>query len=607
MKQLFSATNIVQEAIHGAVCNGAHPAIHSTATGQIVYRIHDDKNGSKGRNRVRIISGGGSGHEPAHAGFVGEGMLDAAVAGAVFASPSSAQVASALTLLSHNNSNNNNNNQNNDVLVIVKNYTGDKLAFGRAVERFNSISSNSARAKMLIVTDDCAIPKSRSLAGRRGLAGIILVYKIAGELVRRGDVTLERVYNLANQVSQKIGTVGMALRDDGKYEIGLGIHGEQGYSIEEIYSGSDLAKKLVDMILIPKPDFFSISLPQTAHLVVLINNLGSTTDLEMNAFQSHVLSYIKKTFPHLASIRVISGRLMTSLHMHGLSLTLFADPTDEMLELLDIKPAPECQWPGVVKLDMSLFYGTASTFLQTSTNTPTKNSAILKTGPILPAIAAETFQKCLLAAANALISAEPLLTKYDTIVGDGDCGHTMKSGGTALLKAAATSTETTTQISYTYPVSALHQISEIIENSMGGASGALYCILVDAAAGYLVSLNSSDKVNFNDWLHALEAGIDAVKRYGGAKAGDCTMIDSLEPLLASLQETGTKSTTKVGDWTDAVVLAVEKGVEKTAEMDSARAGRSSYIGAILSGTPDPGAVAVLVWVKAVLSVLKNAA
>ncbi|KAJ3027886.1 UNVERIFIED_CONTAM: Dihydroxyacetone kinase 2 [Siphonaria sp. JEL0065] len=555
----LESTTLVRDALEGATLLGGNARVAVTPD-NVVYST--DREGVD----VAVVSGGGAGHEPAHGGFVGVGMLAGAVSGNVFASPSTGQVLGCLSLLAR------------DAVVVVKNYTGDRLSFGRAIERFSADSSVNGKAKMVVVADDCAIPNDRTrTTGRRGLAGTVLVYKIAGEKARRGG-SLNEVAAVAEAVAARVGTVGVALRNN-VVELGLGIHGEQGFSTLDKMLQKDLAKLLVDMIVVPDPARYTLPLNPKGHLVVLINNLGSVTDLEINAFQNHVLQYIRATYPNIASLRVITGRLMTSLQMNVLSLTLLVNPNEEMLELLDAEPQVG-QWPGVVHVNLEKF--------KAGPSTETRGAAQHNLqGPCISATQAQAFKDSVRAAANALIASEQLLTEFDTVAGDGDCGHTMKAGGAAILNILG-------QLPVDHPASSLMAISVALETAMGGSSGVLYCILLDAAAGHISSISTAE-ITPHDWAVALQKGVHAIMKYGGAKEGDRTMIDALSPLVNSLLANSQDF--------EAAIAAVTSGAKATESMKSAGAGRSSYIGADLT-VPDPGAHAVMLWATAVLSVLK---
>ncbi|KAI8607780.1 hypothetical protein BC830DRAFT_81890, partial [Chytriomyces sp. MP71] len=262
--RLFIDEALVQNAILG----GTEHLRDVASTGDnVVFAVVG--NNQDRMDAVSVLSGGGSGHEPAHSGFVGAGLLRAAVCGNRFASPSAAQTLAAFRRVVGRGGG----------LVVVKNYTGDRLSFGRAVERWNASlpqDGSVGRVQMIVVADDCAVPRNKSIAGPRGLAGTLLVYKIAAEAAKRG-LDLDHVAAIASAVNASIGTVGVAVRDNETVEVGLGIHGEPGFEVRKIDSAQQLAKLLVDMIVEPSAERPTISLPDSVRLVVLINNLGATS------------------------------------------------------------------------------------------------------------------------------------------------------------------------------------------------------------------------------------------------------------------------------------------------------------------------------------------
>ncbi|KAI9353787.1 Dak1 domain-containing protein [Obelidium mucronatum] len=193
MPLFVESPSLVSDAIDGATLLDGHPGVRTDACSDIVVLRT-----LPASQTTAVLSGGGSGHEPAHAGFVGGGMLAGAVCGGVFAAPASAQAVRALSQLGR------------DAVLVAKNYTGDRLSFGRALERFAAVSGRAAR--LVVVADDCALPHARTAAtGRRGLAGAVLVYKVAGEAARRG-ATVAAVAALAEEVARRVGTVGVAVR-----------------------------------------------------------------------------------------------------------------------------------------------------------------------------------------------------------------------------------------------------------------------------------------------------------------------------------------------------------------------------------------------------------
>lgn len=497
-------------------------------------------------SRVAVISGGGSGHEPAHAGFVGKGMLSAAVCGEVFASPSVDAVLAAILAVTGKGG----------CLLIVKNYTGDRLNFGLAAERARALGK---RVEMVIVADDIALPH---LAQPRGVAGTLLVHKIAGHHAAKGD-NLARVAEIARRAARSIVSLGISLgsctipgavREDrvppGKAELGLGIHGEPGAELIDFdgarQTASILSRKL-------------FAAAQPAHgYALLLNNLGGATPLEMGVIANEFLSA-----PSGRKIRLVIGpaALMTSLDMHGLSASLL--PLTPDIEKALKAPVGPKAWP-----DISAPVKPALRKLPEEMRPPrikaSRNAAL---------------QKIVETGCDALIAAETSLNMLDSKIGDGDTGSTMASAAKS-VKAALP------QMPLAKLPAFFGAVSDCLTKSMGGSSGVLLAIFF-AAAGTAAT-------NGESWALALQSGLRKMQEYGGANPGDRTMIDALEPALAALAGGSTLAE---------AAAAARRGADATAKMRDARAGRASYVSSShLNGVADPGAEAVALLFEALAGV-----
>ncbi len=495
--------------------------------------------------RVAVISGGGSGHEPAHAGFVGKGMLTAAVCGEVFASPSVDAVLAGILAVTGKGG----------CLLIVKNYTGDRLNFGLAAERARALGR---RVEMVIVADDIALPH---FAQPRGVAGTLFIHKIAGYHAAKGD-SLARVAEIARRAAKSVVTLGISLgsctvpgaaRDDrvppGKAELGLGIHGEPGAELIDFEGARQTVSILSEKL------FAAVS-PARGY-ALLLNNLGGTTALEMGVIAHEFLSG-----PFAKKIKLLVGpaALMTSLDMHGLSASLLP-LTPDIEKALKAPAAPEA-WPGI--------------------SAPVKPALRKLPKEIRPprvrASKNPALRKIVETACDALIAAETALNHLDSKIGDGDTGTTMASAAKSVKSALPQ-----------MPLAKLDlffgAVSDCLTKTMGGSSGVLLAIFF-AAAGTAAS-------NGQSWGHALQSGLRKMQEYGGANPGDRTMIDALEPALAALAGGSTLA--------EAAAMA-RKGADATAQMQSARAGRASYVSSShLDGVADPGAEAVAMLFEALAS------
>ncbi|CAM0150565.1 unnamed protein product [Urochloa decumbens] len=290
-------------------------------------------------DKVAVISGGGSGHEPAHAGFVGSGMLTAAVSGDVFASPPVDSILAAIRAVTGPMG----------CLLIVKNYTGDRLNFGLAAEQ---AKSEGYKMEMVIVGDDCALPPPRGIAGRRGLAGTILVHKVAGAAADAG-LSLADVAAEAKHASEVVGTMGVALSvctlpgqvtsdrlGPKQMELGLGIHGEPGVAVVDLQPVDVVVEHVFKQILSQETQYLPIT--RGSNAVLLINGLGATPIMELMIAARKAVPELQLEYG-IAVDRVYTGTLMTSLDMAGLSITIMKSD-ENILKRLDA-PTKAPAWP----------------------------------------------------------------------------------------------------------------------------------------------------------------------------------------------------------------------------------------------------------------------
>ena len=488
------------------------------------------------RSQVTVIAGGGSGLEPAHAGFVGQGLLTAAVCGEIFASPSVDAVFAAIMTLTGKGG----------CLLIVKNYTGDRLNFGLAAERARTLGK---KVKMVVVSDDIAIP---NIAQPRGIAGVLFVEKIAGHYAAKGW-SLKKVVVEAQEAADGLVSLGISLssctlpgigREDrvprGKAELGLGIHGEPGVDLVE-FKGAQVTVSLLLTHLFAKAK-------PSRNYAVLINNLGSTTPIEMHLLANEILKH-----PLAKKIKLVCGpaALVTSLDMHGFSLSLLS--LNSEFEMALKSPVGALAWPGIYTNAKPKLLKLPAT-LKSKSVLPSKN----------PALAALMDKAC-----RIMIGAESKLNALDAKVGDGDTGSTMATAARHIQANLGK-----------MPLAKLDQfiaaLSGEMTRVMGGSSGVLLAIFCASA--------SQEAASGKSWADALQAGLKKMMEYGGAKPGDRTMIDALMPALDALANA--ENLAKAAS-------AARKGADATAAMTSARAGRSTYVSADnLKGVNDPGAEAV---------------
>ncbi|KAL6637023.1 hypothetical protein ACP70R_024595 [Stipagrostis hirtigluma subsp. patula] len=536
-------------------------------------------------DKVAVICGGGSGHEPAHGGFVGQGMLTAAVSGDVFTAPPVNSILAAIRAVTGPKG----------CLLVVTNYTGDRLNFGLAAEE---AKSEGYKVEMVIVGDDCALPQTQGIAGRRGLAGTILVNKVAGAAADTG-LSLEEVAEEARQASEMVGTMGVALSvctlpgqetsdrlGPEQIELGLGLHGEPGAAVSELQPVDEVVTRVVKQILSQETQYVPIT--RGDRVILLINGLGATPVMELMIATRKAVRELQMEYG-IAIDRVFTGPFMTSLDMQGFSISIMKSDTT-ILQRLDACTKAPC-WP--VGSD-------GGRQKPAKIAVPVPSSCAMKSDKMLQQSRELTKQGCILeaaieAGAKEIIRITDSLNEWDSKVGDGDCGTTMYRGATAILE----------DMRKCYPMNdaaaTVNEIGATVRRVMGGTSGILYDILCRAA---YASLKGTKTVEAKHWANALEASISAIRKYGGACEGYRTMLDALIPaskILSERLEAG-------DDPLNAFIISSEAafaGAESTRHMQ-AQAGRSSYIAADkLASAPDPGAMAAAAWYRAAALSLKS--
>lgn len=322
MKKIINEPgNVVDEMLNGMVF--AYDSIVERAPETMILHRKTAKN-----NKVGLVSGGGSGHEPAHAGFVGKGMLSAAVAGQVFTSPTPDQVLEGIKLA----------DEGEGVFLIIKNYTGDVMNFEMAEDLADM---EDIDVEHIVVDDDIAVEDSSFTAGKRGVAGTVLVHKILGAAAEEGK-SLAEIKEIAEKLVPNIKTIGVALSpatnpeagkpgfeiDEDEIEYGVGIHGEPGYRREKLKPSKDLAVELTDQL---KKNFDWSAGDEYA---VLINGMGATPLMEQFVFMNDVKELLVDDEGLKLSFKKV-GDYMTSIDMEGVSLTLLKLEDKKWLDYLN--------------------------------------------------------------------------------------------------------------------------------------------------------------------------------------------------------------------------------------------------------------------------------
>ena len=519
--------DVVNESILGMITNPELTVLDSFPEIRVVVRNNWDK------SKVALISGGGSGHEPTHAGFVGEGMLTAAVCGDIFASPPVDAVLAAIEAVSGDKG----------CLLIIKNYTGDRLNFGLAAEQAREMGH---KVETVTVGDDIALGLDTQ---QRGLAGTLFVHKVAGYLAKSGE-SLEKVAKIAQKVADNTISIGLSLTEGQKFknpeesrlsqseaELGLGIHGEPGVEKIEMEQADALIEKAVTKLTEYLPD-------KSGKYALLVNNLGSVTPLEMNLI---INAFSKTDLSSKVDYIVGPAQMMTSLNMNGFSLSMVL-LDDEIEEALTAK-TNIAHWH--IRRYAKPEYLKSPELPETLQFEPSENK---KHKQIVQEIAAY------------LIDLEAKLNDLDEKVGDGDAGSTFATAGRKLK-------ELKDKLPYDNISQLFTTIGRVLSREIGGSSGVLLSLLFTSAGSHL-----KENKNIGE---AFLAGLQKMQDYGGAKQGERTMIDALQPAFESLANG--ESIKKASD-------KARKGADSTKEVTNTTAGRSSYLSEnTLKDVPDPGA------------------
>jgi dihydroxyacetone kinase len=570
--------DVVEEMLQGLVV--LHPGSARLAGYKVIVRADSEQ----ARHRqVAVISGGGSGHEPAHAGYVGAGMLSAAVLGEVFTSPSSDSVLAAIKAVAGKPG----------ALLVVKNYTGDRLNFGLAAEMARA---EGIAVKMIIVDDDVALKGSGQNAGARGLAGTVFIHKLVGAAAAEG-MSLEKLAAMGKAAVESLATMGVSLSagtspsvgkpsfelGEHEMELGLGIHGEPGVKRTGLQPADGLTETLLTEIL--KHGKFGAAMTLSdgneKRVAVMVNNLGATTEMELAIVARHSMLLLQRK--GFTVERMYAGTFLSSLDMAGISISVLG-VNDSWLRWLD-EDTTAPAWPNVSKQRPGKPEAAIATEAGKEVTMPAASAARSEAG--------RQAKKAIEAACKALIEAEGQLTEMDRITGDGDLGASMARAAHAMQSSLAS-----------YPLddipATLKALGQTFRRELGGSSGPLYGALFLRCGSVLEGFGQAEWHNGAQWAEALQQCCSAIGELGAAKPGDRSMLDALDPFVRTLSDQLGNKTLR-----EAVMAAVEAadhGVEATAQMRP-RVGRSSYLGDRVLGHADPGAKAISVWLRAAAEAL----
>jgi len=569
MKKIMnSAENFVKE-----MCNGfaiAHPEVEFIEKYKVIKRkqMNFDK--------VILISGGGSGHEPAHAGFVGTGMLDAAVCGDIFASPSQIQIYQAIKATAGKKG----------TLLIIKNYSGDIMNFKNAAYL---AKDDGIMVDYVKVDDDIAVQDSLYTVGKRGVAGTVLVHKIAGACAEQGK-SLQEVKAVAQKAINHVKSIGFAFSsctvpakgtptfeiNENEMEYGVGIHGEPGICREKMVSADELAHCMVEALLEKG------KVMPGDEVAVLVNGFGSTPLQELYLLNYVVTRELAERGIRIA--RIFVGNYMTSIDMLGASLSIMK--LDEELKRYLNMPSGASGFPVYGETEPVTFrplttleVGSGDVSYQVETNTRfaelgrehfTKDNIIYMV---------DKMSEC-------IIRNEIPFCELDSHAGDGDFGMSVAKGFKQLKQDWKEIIHGKSDTIGSF----LNACSMVIMEHCGGASGPIWGSAFHAASN---SAGQRIVLTAEEFAGMIQASVKGVQKTGessfgrGAVVGDKTLIDSLVPCADALYKSASKQS-ELGVMLKAGAEAAVKGAKET-EKIVARMGRAGTVGERSLGYPDAGA------------------
>lgn len=545
---------------------------------EFVKRYKIIKKREQNADKVSLISGGGSGHEPAHAGFVGKGMLDAAVCGDIFASPSQIQIYQAIKETAGNAG----------TLMIIKNYSGDMMNFKNAARL---AEEDGISVEYVKVDDDIAVQDSLYTVGRRGVAGTVLVHKVAGAAAEKG-YSLKQVKAYAENAVLNTRSIGFAFTSctvpakgtptfsiaENEIEYGVGIHGEPGVSREVMMTADELSKRMTDSLV------KELGLSENDEVTVLVNGFGGTPLQELYLFLNSTAKILDEY--KIKIYRSFAGNYMTSIDMSGASLT-FMKMNSELKSLLDAEsdaPAFKVNGP-VLPRNYEPFmpaYHTQSE--NTDQKNHTKGSAkvrqeILTVDNMIFIV--DTMSEC-------IIKNEVPFCELDAYAGDGDFGMSVSKGFRQLRREWNDILEEKVCDIGEF----LDACSLIIMECCGGASGPIWGSAFRAAGKAAKGKQKLTAEEFAVLLQEVVTGIQKTGEYSfgrGAVVGDKTLIDALVPCADVWTENAGNKTLK-----ELFQLSADAAVNgaKMTEKIVARMGRAGTVGKRSIGYPDAGAFAL---------------
>ncbi|RXG61062.1 Triokinase/FMN cyclase [Armadillidium vulgare] len=455
------------------------------------------------------------------------------------------------------------------IILIVTNYTGDRINFGLAREW---AVNDGIKVEIVIVGEDCALTLPDRSAGRRGLSGTILVHKIAGALAEFGE-PMDQIL--------------LTLEEENEMALGLGVHGEAGVKNVEMMSCKETVQLMINHMM-DKESESRIDLNHGEEIILLINNLGGTTNLEIGIITNDVVKEL--TGRGFKIMKIFTGAFVTSQEMAGFFITILKSTRSLYKGNVDLIPLLE------MTTETPVFVGSG----RYNDDDPTPNMELFESIESAPEMRkipeidpreGNLLKQCVITSCQTLISIKEKLNEYDRGSGDGDCGSTHSRGASAILQDLQL-------FDFQYPADIFQRLAIICGEAMGGSSGGMYSVLFD---GISRKLSRKDKFCLKHLWESLQEGIDSVIKYGGAKPGDRTMLDVLIPVSDKLGRYVTIENNI--SYNDLKEIA-ERSAQDTKAM-KARAGRASYVDQKQLVNPDPGAIAVSKIITSCLSVLSK--
>ena len=534
------------------------------------------------RGEVAVVIGGGSGHYPAFGGLVGRGLAHGAVMGNLFTSPSTQQALSVARAAENGGG----------VLLSFGNYAGDVLNFGAAQER---LRAEGIPCRTVLVTDDVASAPPEERARRRGIAGDLVVFRVAAAAAEAGH-DLDGVARLASLANDRTRSLGVAFAGctlpgaaeplfsvpAGRMALGLGIHGEPGIDETDVPTADGLAELLVSRLLAEAPAGAG------TRVVPLLNGLGSLKYEELFVVYRRVARLLDEAGLELVDPHV--GEYCTSLDMSGGSLTLLW--LDEELEELWSTPVDA---PAYRRGSLAPVAIPAS--IPATVADPVSPAAVIPESDEPSRELAGVVVGALAAATSAIDDAAAELGRLDAVAGDGDHGIGMQRGVRAALDAAREAHELGAGAGTT-----LRRAAEAWADQAGGTSGVIWGYLLAEVAD---ALGDAGTPSDSDVAAGVTAAARAVMDRGGAAVGDKTLVDALVPFAASLSEVVTAGSRLADAWPVAA-HAASRAAAATADL-SPRVGRARPLAERSVGTPDPGATSFALLVTAVGAILTEGA